>query len=176
MMHEARSEIVVSAPSDISLMPESVMMEETIDCGSTSKACVWSGKLTSISDLSQRLASLHSPIGVFFFVNEPQPDEPEAMEASSLELTVCRLEFSVMRLIGAGLEPTDGMLLTRGKSSPDVDWLVTFEGLKREDFVWVSKSLKVVTVSYGLNRISPWTSCIDMVTSSIELSCRWRVS
>jgi hypothetical protein len=51
------------------------------------------------------------------------------MEASSLELTVCRLEFSVMRLIGAGFEPTDGMLLTRGKSSPDVVWLVSFEGL-----------------------------------------------
>lgn len=45
-------------------------------------------------------------IGVFFFVNEPQPEEPEAMEESSLELTtVCRFDttfgFVVMRLFGA---------------------------------------------------------------------------
>lgn len=74
-------------------------------------------------------------IGVFFFVSEPQPEEPEAMEASSLELTVCRLdtfEF-VMRLVGCWLGPSDGMLLTRPKSSSDGNWLIFEEGLKNRD-------------------------------------------
>lgn len=72
-------------------------------------------------------------IGVFFFVNEPQPDEPEAMEASSLELTVCRLDitlgFAVIRLVGTGLGPTDE--LTRPKLSSDGNWLTFDEGLEK---------------------------------------------
>lgn len=72
-------------------------------------------------------------IGVFFLVNEPQPDEPEAMEASSLELTVCRLDitlgFAVIRLVGTGLGPTEE--LTRPKSSSDGNWLIFEEGLER---------------------------------------------
>lgn len=54
------------------------------------------------------------------------------MEASSLELTVCRLdtvEF-VMRLVGTWLEPIDGMLLTRSKSSSDDNGLIFEEGLQ----------------------------------------------
>lgn len=54
------------------------------------------------------------------------------MEASSLELTVCRLdtvEF-VMRLVGTWLEPIDGMLLTRSKSSSDGNGLIFEEGLQ----------------------------------------------
>lgn len=54
------------------------------------------------------------------------------MEASSLELTVCRLdtvEF-VMRLVGAWLEFSDGKLLTRLKSSSDGNGLIFEEGLK----------------------------------------------
>lgn len=158
------------------------MMEETIDCGSTSIACVWSDKLFSISDWPHRfdLRTL-SPIGVFFFVNDPQPDEPEAMEASSLELTVCRLVttlgFAVMRLVGAGIGPTDGMLLTRPKSSSDGNWLIFEEGLKRgRQRLMKVDSCETDLSAYTLNKISPLSMCILIVTNSIELSCRWRVS
>lgn len=53
------------------------------------------------------------------------------MEVSSLELTVCRfdtVEF-VMRLVGPWLGPSDGMLLTRSKSSSDGNGLIFEEGL-----------------------------------------------
>lgn len=55
------------------------------------------------------------------------------MEVSSLELTVCRfdtVEF-VMRLVGPWLGPSDGMLLTRSKSSSDGNGLIFEEGLKK---------------------------------------------
>lgn len=82
---------VISGVSEVSLIPESVIMEETIDCGSTSSACWYSSPATAD----------------FFFVSEPQPDEPEAMEASSLELTVCRpvtaLGLAAIKLDGVGL-------------------------------------------------------------------------
>lgn len=73
------------------------------------------------------------PVGFFFFVNEPQPEEPEAMEASSLELIVCRLDtafgFEDIKLVGAGFGPMDDILLTRPKSSSDGNWLTFEEGL-----------------------------------------------
>lgn len=76
---------------------------------------------------------MNKPGGFFFFVNEPQPDEPEAMEASSLELTVCRLDtifgFTDIKLVGAGFPPIDDILLTRPKSSSDGNWLTFDEGL-----------------------------------------------
>lgn len=73
------------------------------------------------------------PVWFFFFVKEPQPDEPEAIEASSLELTVCRLDttfgFADIKLVGAGFGPIDDRLLTRPKSSSDGNWLIFEEGL-----------------------------------------------
>lgn len=66
----------------------------------------------------------------FFFVSDPQPDEPEAIDESSLELTVCRLAttfgLAVIRLVGAGLGPADDML---PRSSSDGNWLIFEEGL-----------------------------------------------
>lgn len=61
------------------------------------------------------------------------------MEASSLELTVCRLDttlgLAVIRLVGVGLGPTDDILLTRPKSSSDGNWLIFEEGLKGEKMI-----------------------------------------
>ena len=88
---DGRSKTVISGVSDASLSPESVNTEETIDCGSKSCAC-WYSSPTAAD---------------FFFVNEPQPDEPEAMEASSLELSVCRLAMAfglaLIKPVGVGL-------------------------------------------------------------------------
>jgi hypothetical protein len=109
-MLEALSKIIINGVSEVSLIPESVIMEETIDCGSMS----YSDPATA----------------AFFLVSEPQPDEPEAMEASSLELIVCRLAttfgLAAIRLVGAGFGP---VLLTRLKSSSDGNWLILEEGL-----------------------------------------------
>lgn len=110
------------------------MMEETMDCGSISTP--WFSKTIHFSDLvclmsNVKIDDLPDPIGVFFFVREPQPDELEAMEASSLELTVCRLDtelgFVDIKLVGAWFGPTDDM--TRPKSSSDGNWLIFEEGL-----------------------------------------------
>lgn len=120
------------------------------------------------------------PVIVFFFVSDPQPDEPEAMEASSLELIVCRLDttlgLAVIKLVGAGIGPTVVMLLTRPKSSSDGNWLSFEEGLEVEMNCVRNKLSVRDGGTYTLNRISPLSMCILMVTSSIELSCRWRVS
>lgn len=179
---DERSKMVVKGVSDVSLIPESVIMEETIDWGSTSTTW-WSeeGNLGLKIDWNrENWFNEPNPInGVFFFVNEPQPDEPEAMEASSLELIVWRLattlEFVDIRLVGAVFGPTDDMLLTRPKSSSDGNWLIFEEGLKREKLINDS-DFETTQFTYTLNKISPLSMCILMVTKSMELSWRWRVS
>lgn len=63
------------------------------------------------------------------------------MEASSLELTVCRLATTlglavIKPVVGAGFAPTDDMLLTRPKSSSsDDNWLGFEEGLTERKVV-----------------------------------------
>lgn len=75
-------------------------------------------------------------MAVFFFVSDPQPDEPDAMEASSLELIVWRLATTLglvaIRLVGAAFGPTEDILPTRPKSSSDGNWLIFEEGLRSE--------------------------------------------
>lgn len=68
---------------------------------------------------------------LFFFVNEPQPDDPEAIEASSLELVVCLVDIAgfvddVPRVDDGGC---DGAAVLMSKSSSDGNWLTFEEGL-----------------------------------------------
>jgi hypothetical protein len=150
------------AVSDVSLIPESVMVEDIIDCGSTSTN-KWSFRFVD-----------------FFFVNEPLPDDPEAMEESSLEGRVC------LDTLGAGMSPVvadgfvtiDEMLLPRPGSSSS-DGIGFFdEGLNyfKMRLILTFNWKWFDDTTYTLNKISPLSMCILIVTSNIELSWRWRVS
>lgn len=167
LLTTVEADVRSKAVSDVSLMPESVIVEEIIDWGSMSSNR-WSLTITD----------------VFFFVNEPLPDDPEAMEASSLDVTVCR---DVLVLVGIrpvvdderGFGAIDDMLPTRPSSSSDGIWLFD-EGLKTVMLMSI-KELETESETdkhstYTLNKISPLSMCILIVTNSIELSCRWRVS
>lgn len=102
------------------------------------------------------------------------------MEASSLDVTVCR---DVLVLVGIrpvvdderGFGAIVDMLPTRPSSSSDAIWLFD-EGLKTE-FLMSIKELETESETdkrstYTLNKISPLSMCILIVTNSIELSCR----
>lgn len=121
LLTTVEADVRSKAVSDVSLMPESVIVEEIIDWGSMS-CNRWSLTITD----------------VFFFVNEPLPDDPEAMEASSLDVTVCR---DVLVLVGIrpvvdderGFGAIADMLPTRPSSSSDCIGFFD-EGLKTRDF------------------------------------------